>query len=258
MDLKLRDKLILVGGASSGLGKGVAEALLDEGARVIGVARTEEKLQELESQYGDAFRPYPADLTDPDAVKRLLRDLANVDLYGALVNAGGPPAMPALETSLDDWDAAYQQVMRWKIQLVQGLLPQLQSRGVGRFVFVESVSTKQPVDNLVLSTAFRLGITGYVKTLAGEVAHAGVTFYILAPGYHATPRVDQLVQKSSSRSGKDPAEVVREITKNIPLGTMGDPADFGRLAAWLFSPYSSYLTGQTISVDGGVIRGTFG
>lgn len=258
MDLQLTDKIILVGGASSGLGRGVAEALLAEGARVIGVARTAEDLTALAAQYGDAFRPYPADLTDPEAVTRLIKDLAEVELHGALINAGGPPAMPALDTRLSDWDAAYRQVMRWKIQLVQGLLPRMRERGIGRFVFVESVSTKQPVDNLVLSTAFRLGVTGYVKTLAGEVASSGVTFHMLAPGYHATPRVDQLVQKNSSSSGKSVEALVREITQNIPLGRMGDPAEFGKLAAWLFGPYSSYLTGQTISVDGGVIRGTFG
>jgi 3-oxoacyl-[acyl-carrier protein] reductase len=258
MDLHLQDKLILVGGATSGLGRGVAEALLAEGARVIGVARSSEPLAELADRYGPAFRPYAADLTDPGQLTALTEELAQEALYGVLVNAGGPPAMAATETTLDDWDAAYQQVLRWKIQLVQALLPAMQDRGEGRFVFVESVSTKQPVPNLVLSTAFRLSVTGYVKTLAQEVAASGVTFSILAPGYHATPRVDQLIRKASERTGKTPAQIEADITREVPIGGMGDPADFGTLAAWLFSPYSRYLTGQTISVDGGRNQGVFG
>jgi 3-oxoacyl-[acyl-carrier protein] reductase len=258
MDLQLKDKLFLVGGATSGLGRGVAEALLAEGARVIGVARRSEPLAALADRYGPAFRPYAADLTDPEQLASLVKELAEEVPYGVLVNAGGPPAMAATETQLADWDAAYRQVLRWKIQLVQGLLPAMQARGEGRFVFVESVSTKQPVANLVLSTAFRLSVTGYVKTLAQEVAASGVTFSILAPGYHATPRVDELIQKASERTGKTPAEIEKDITREVPIGGMGDPADFGRLAAWLFSPYSCYLTGQTISVDGGRNQGVFG
>lgn len=258
MDLHLRDKTILVGGASSGLGRGVAEALLAEGAHVIGVARRPEPLAELHEQYGAAFQPYSADLTDPQELEKLLAECAGVSLYGVLVNAGGPPSMPATEATLEDWDAAYRQVMRWKIQLVRGLLPGMQSRSTGRFVFVESTSTKQPVPNLVLSTAFRLSVTGYVKTLAQEVADSGVTLNILAPGYHATPRVDQLLAKQSERTGKSEAELRTQITDQVPVKEMGEPADFGSLAAWLFSPYSRYLTGQTISVDGGRVAGIFG
>lgn len=258
MNLHLQDKIILVGGASSGLGRGVAEALLAEGAQVIGVARGADKLAELQSQYGDAFRPYTADLTNPAELDQLVKDCAAIELYGVLVNAGGPPSMPATQATLDDWDAAYRQVMRWKIQLVQRLLPGMQSRGAGRFVFVESTSTKQPVDNLVLSTAFRLGVTGYVKTLSREVATSGVTFTIMAPGYHATPRVDQLLASQSERTGQSKAALTAQIASQVPVGEMGSPEDFGRLAAWLFSPHSRYLTGQTISVDGGRTTGIFG
>ena len=258
MNLHLHQKTFLVGGASSGLGRGVAEALLREGARVIAISRSRAPLEALAEQYGEHLEPYPADLTDEHAVQKLLDDYADTEISGVLVNAGGPPSMPVLDTRLSDWDAAYHSVLRWKVQLIQGLLPAMMERGFGRFVLIESMTVKQPSNNMVLSNALRLAVVGYVKTLSREIAGSGITLNILAPGYHATPRVDQLVQKNSERRGVPEEEIRAGYLREIPVGFMGDPADFGSLAAWLFSPYSRYLTGQTISVDGGVIGHSFG
>lgn len=258
MDLGIKDQLFLVGGATSGLGRGVADALLAEGARLLAVARTEEHLKELQAQAPDRIDILAGDLSEPAIVQQLTARLIAQPLAGILVNAGGPPAMPAMDTELADWDQAYRQVLRWKVQLLQGLLPGMRQRRYGRIVFVESISVKQPVANLVLSTSLRMAVVGWVKTLSQELGGSGVTLNILAPGYHDTARVQSLLRDTARRQGSTADEVRRQITQNIPEKTMGDPADFGSLAAWLFSRHSGYLNGQTISVDGGVVKGSFG
>lgn len=258
MDLQLNNKLYVVGGATSGLGRGVAEALLAEGARVLAIARSADQLAAMQAEWGSALTTRTADLTQESAIEALLDELQGQEVAGVLVNAGGPPAMPATETTLSDWDAAYRSVVRWKIQLMQGLLPAWRERGYGRFVLVESASVKQPVPNLVLSNAMRMAVVGFVKTLSQEVAADGITINILAPSFHDTPRVQSLVKNSSQRQGRSEDQVRQQMIEQVPVGFMGDQGDFGRLAAWLFSPYSRFLTGQTISVDGGAIRGVFG
>ncbi len=258
MDLQIADQHFLVGGATSGLGKSVAEALLAEGARVTGVARSEEELHKMADQHGAAFMPHAADLSEESAVAALIKQLAAQPLHGVLINAGGPPAMSALDTKLTDWDHAYQLVLRWKVQLVNGLLPQLLTQEYGRLVFVESRSVKQPLENLVLSNSLRLAVVGWVKTLANEIADRGVTLNIMAPGIHDTPRITSLAKANSAKSGQSVAEAKADFQASIPVGFMGHLADFGSLGSWLLSPHSRYLTGQTISVDGGVISHVFG
>ena len=258
MDLGIKDQLFMVGGATSGLGKGVAEALIAEGAQILAVARSEDKLAALAREHPGQVEPLALDLTQEGAVTQLVQSVGKRKLSGVVVNAGGPPAMPAKDTSLKDWDDAYAGVFRWKIDLVNQVLPAMIDRAYGRILFIESMSVKQPVENLVLSNSMRLAVVGYVKTLSNEIAKHGVTLNILAPGYHDTPRIDSLLKKNASLKGMSEAEVRRGFEAEINVGFMGDPADFGALGAWLLSPQARYLTGQTISVDGGVIKGTMG
>ncbi|HMO31515.1 MAG TPA: SDR family oxidoreductase [Lacibacter sp.] len=258
MDLQLNDQLFLVGGATSGFGKAVAEALLREGARIIAVARTAEKLQELQQTHPFQVEIVTGDLTRPGTVEAVLHCIGNRRIEGALINAGGPPAMKVLETTLADWDAAYHSVLRWKVELTQRLIPLLAAHRYGRLVFVESASVKQPMENLVLSNALRLAVVGFVKTLSQEVAQEGITLNILAPGYHATPAMDRLFRKKSEQTGLSMEEAMLQYVSQTPVGFLGAADDFAGLACWLLSPHSRYLTGQTISVDGGVVRGTMG
>jgi len=258
MDLGIKNQLFVVGGATSGLGRGVAEALLTEGAKVIAIARSADKLTALADAHSGQVETLPLDLTQAGAVSQLINAVGERELAGIVVNAGGPPAMPAKDTSLQDWDDAYAGVFRWKIDLVNQTLPQMISRSYGRILFIESMSVKQPVENLVLSNSMRLAVVGYVKTLSNEIAKHGVTLNILAPGYHDTPRITSLLKKNASLKGVSEEEVRSGFEAQINVGFMGDPADFGALGAWLLSPQARYLTGQTISVDGGVIKGTMG
>ncbi|OAV45725.1 SDR family oxidoreductase [Lewinella sp. 4G2] len=254
MDLQLKDRLFAVGGATSGLGKAIVEALLAEGAKVIGIARTKSKLEELGAAAGTGFEGYAADLTDATAVKNLAGYLNERELYGCVFNAGGPPTGRADELEMKDWDHAYQGTLRWKIQLTAALLPGMIQRGGGRLLYLESVSIKQPIDNLVLSNVMRAGVAGYVKTLSREVGEQGITCNILAPGYHATPRITTVLKKSAEIQKMKLEEVEEQFTAETAVKRLGDPKDFAAMALLLLSPSGNYLTGQTITVDGGLVR----
>lgn len=257
MELYLANKLFLVGGATSGFGKAITEQLLAEGAKVIAVARTESKLIALQ-QFHPHLEIIAADLSEASALKKIIAQIGNRILTGVVVNSGGPPAMPVLDTELSDWDEAYKTVVRWKIALTQAVIPKMMDNRYGRLLYIESVSTKQPVENLVLSNAMRLAVTGYVKTLSQEIGASGVTLNILGPGYHATQRMEDLFAKNSELKGIPESEVRSGFSEQTAVKQIGKPENFASLALWLLSPHSSYITGQTITVDGGLVKGTMG
>ncbi|MEX2601378.1 MAG: SDR family oxidoreductase [Balneolaceae bacterium] len=258
MDLQLTDQRFLVCGASSGFGKAVAESLLQEGARCILVARRIEMLRASFSDYEEQVEFVMGDLTSPKTVGRVVEKVRKGPFHGALINAGGPPVGTPTETSMEDWDEAYQLVMRWKIDLMLKLVPILKENRYGRLLCIESKSVKQPVPALVLSNAFRAGVVGFVKTLAGEVAGDGITVNVLAPGAHETPAIERLIKKKSEQNQITIAAARIATEKSIPVGRMGRAEEIASLAAWLLSTHSSYVTGQTISHDGGSISGLFG
>ncbi len=173
MDLQLKGKTFAVGGATSGLGGAIARALIEEGATVIGIARTKSTLDERASELGATFEPYAADLTNAADLPALCDHLVARKLDGCVFNSGGPPTGTIEELTMDDWDGAYASTLRWKVQLASALLPGMRERAGGRMLFVESVSIKQPIDNLVLSNAMRAGVAGFVKTLSREVGDFG-------------------------------------------------------------------------------------
>lgn len=255
MNLYLNDQLFIVGGATSGFGKAVAHALLNEGANVIAVARGEEKLHELYDMHTNA-EVVVGDIAESTTIEALKYLVADRELHGILVNAGGPPAKTVLETTLTDWDDAYQKLLRWKVELTQAFVPSMINAGYGRIVYVESSSVKQPIENLVLSTSLRLAVVGFVKTLSQEIAKSGVTLNILGPGSHNTPAIDRLYHKKSEQTGLDFDAVKQAAIQQIPVGRLGEADDFASLALWLLSKHSGFVTGQTMMVDGGAVRST--
>lgn len=258
MNLKISNQTFIVGGASGGLGLAIAKALLAEGANVITIARSEAKLAAIKDAHPSQVETLEGDLFQPETIERLLQKIGDRKIEGAVINAGGPPAKPVMETSLEDWDEAYRTVVRWKIELTQKLVKKMEAHGYGRLLFVESVSVKHPIENLVLSNSMRMAVVGFVKTLSQEIGHTGITLNLLGPGYHATQRMENLFVKNSEIKGL-PVEAVRSsFMKQTKVGALGQPEDFASLAVWLLSPFSKYITGQTISVDGGLIKGTFG
>lgn len=258
MDLQLNNKLFLVGGATAGFGNAIATALIREGANVIAVARNRENLSQFQAQFPDQIEVVIGDITRPETLTAIVDQIGDRPIDGLLINAGGPPAKKALETALPDWDEAWRTLVRWKIDLVLRLIPKLRRQQYGRIVFVESISVKQPVENLVLSNSLRMAMVGFAKSLSQETGKEGITVNIMAPGFHDTHAVKRVLQKKSEVAGVPYDAIRANLEKNIPVGRMGQPHEFASLAVWLLSPLSGYITGQTISVDGGVMAGSFG
>ena len=257
MNLELHNRSFIVTGASSGIGKSIAKALIDEGAKVIINARNEDKLLEFKSLFPDQIEILSGDITTDATISKLLRIINKRQIDGIVLNAGGPKAMPFKKTNISDWDDSYESVLRWKIKLTQEILPYFERNAYGRLLYIESSSVKQPIENLILSTSMRLAVVGFVKSLSMELADNGITMNILAPGYHATPRLEQLFENKALLLGISPEEAKSEFIKETLVGKLGNPDDLASLAVWLLSPKSKFITGQTISVDGGMIRSIF-
>ncbi len=257
MELKLAEKLFVVTGATSGFGRAIAESLIKENATVIINARGTEKLEAFQAQYPKNIEVVAGDITSDAVISQLIRTIDDRELSGMLINAGGPPAKSFINTEIQDWDNAYQSILRWKVKLTQEIIPLLKKNNYGRLVYIESASVKQPIENLVLSNSLRLAVVGFIKTLSQEVAADGITLNIIAPGYHATPAMDRLFQKRSDLQGISIAEARKAFEDEISVGQMGNPEDLASLVTWLLSPYSRYITGQTISVDGGLLKSVF-
>lgn len=258
MNLKLKNQRFLVCGAGSGFGKAIAETLCKEGAFVLGVSRSEEPLNTLQAAYPEQFSYLTGDLRETTVLDVVTAAVDGIPLHGAVINAGGPPAKGALETTMNDWDEAYQLVVRWKIDLVSRIAPKMTGQGYGRILFIESQSVKQPIPMLVLSNAMRMAVVGYAKTLSLEVAANGVTVNVLAPGSHNTPAIERIVKNRSETAGVSLAEARKQMEAGIPVGRMGEAEEIASLAVWILSDHAGFVTGQTVGHDGGNIAGVFG
>lgn len=255
MDLGIRDRVALVTGASSGLGKACALALAAEGVRVAVAARRRPELDAVAAKAREAGSPdaraFTVDLAEADSIERLLRDareaFGSIDIV--IANSGGPKPGTLLQTSRDDWDAAYRSLLRSMLQMIEGTVPQMRERGWGRVVALTSSSVKQPIATLALSNMFRTALVSALKTLSGEVAKDGVTVNAIATGRILTDRL---------RSLYGDAQSIERAGSEVPAGRVAQPDEFAPLVAFLCGQPARYITGQTISVDGGLISGLFG
>jgi 3-oxoacyl-[acyl-carrier protein] reductase len=245
MDLGLKDTRALVTAASKGLGRACAAALVAEGARVFIVSRDEERLARTEREIGAAGH-LAADLAQPRgperAVEAATAALGGLDIL--VCNAGGPPPGTFESTPIDQWEVGYNLTLMSTVRLIKAALPLLQDSGRGRVVNITSISVRQPIPNILLSNAFRSAVTAMAKTLSAEVARHGVTVNNLAPGTIMTDRVLQIYSGG-----------LEELGATIPAGRVGEPDEFGATCAFLCSRQAAYITGQTIGVDGGALRG---
>ncbi|MFW6203065.1 MAG: SDR family oxidoreductase [Marinilabilia sp.] len=251
MDLQLQKRKYLVTGASAGLGKAVAQTLLENGAQVQLVARNESNLRELADQWANQASIIPGDITNPDFLEELKQNIPK-DIYGAFFNTGGPPAATIEETTMKDWDEAYHLVLRWKIDLSKILLKQFKNNNTGRLLFSESASVNYPIPNLVLSNSFRMAVVGYMKTLTKEIHAQDITANVIAPGYHDTGALDRLINKTATTKGISNEEAREFLKSKVPVGHLGQPREFASLAAWLLSPLAGFASGQVFALDGGV------
>ncbi|HVA03397.1 MAG TPA: SDR family oxidoreductase [Acidimicrobiales bacterium] len=237
MDLGIRGKVALVTAGSRGLGRASAEALAEDGARIVVCARNAESLREAEQAIagrGTEVLAVVADMADPSAPDRLIE--AAMERFGRLdivvANAGGPPPASALELDDDAIRAAVEVTLLSAVRLVRGALPHMRAGGWGRLCCISSYSVVQPIPGLALSNTARSGLRAWAKTAAADLAgeSSGITLNLVCPGPHATERMRQLGGTSA---------------------TLGDPADFGRVVAFMCSAYAGFVNGATIVVDGG-------
>jgi len=261
MDLGLKGKSALVCGSSQGLGRAIAQALAAEGANVAVNARSAEKLARVQAEIHEAtgarVAAAPGDLTDPGAVEEVVASaqaaFGRIDIL--VTNTGGPPSGPFESHSAEVWRHAIAQNLESVINLVRAVLPGMKERRWGRIVNVTSISVKQPVAGLILSNALRAGVTGFAKTIANEAAPFGVTVNNVLPGYTRTERLVELAQAVSGRTGNTVEGVYAGWEREIPMGRLAEPAELAALAAFLCSEKASYITGQSVAVDGGWIKG---
>jgi 3-oxoacyl-[acyl-carrier protein] reductase len=259
MHLGIEGRVALVAAASKGLGRAIADELAAEGARLVICARGKEALDATRaelSRSGATVRAVIADLSTLEGIERVARDA--LDHFGQVDilvnNAGGPPSGPFERHDWDTWETAVNLTLRSAVELTRFVLPGMRERRWGRVLNVTSIAVKQPVDGLMLSNSVRAAVTGWARTLANEVARDGITVNNVLPGYHATERVTQLNQATAEREGIDLPEIERRIEAQIPMRRLGDPREFGAMVAFLASDRASYITGQSIAVDGGWIR----
>lgn len=258
MKLELKNKLFIVGGAGAGFGRAISEALAKEGAKVLAISRTEDKLISLKQAFPDNIQYLCADITLESTQNKVIKAIENKVLSGVVVNAGGPPAGGFFEIDMDQWEAAWKSVVKWKISFSKKLIPLFQNQHYGRLLYIESVSIKQPIENLILSNALRPAILGFMKTLSQEVANEGITANILAPGSHATAALHRLFVKKSELEGITIQQAKEKWERSIPVGKMAEAKEMAGIALYLLSPLSCYITGQTITHDGGTVKGIFG
>jgi 3-oxoacyl-[acyl-carrier protein] reductase len=260
MDLGLRDKVALVAAASRGLGRAVADELGAEGARLIVCARNEDSIRAtaaaISERYDAEVIPVVADLAQSGEAARVVQtSIAHFGRIDVLVtNAGGPPAGPFESHDDEAWRAAVRLNLESVIALVRGALPGMKERRWGRIINITSIAVKQPVDNLILSNSIRAAVTGFARTLANEVAPFGVTVNNVLPGYTRTERVEELAAYIAQQSGSTPQQAQAVWEQQIPMQRLGEPREFAALVTFLASQRASYITGTSITVDGGWVR----
>lgn len=213
--------------------------------------------EELHKKFGVEVFAQAADVRDADAVQRFVEATAgkfgNVDI--CIANAGGPPAKGFLATTAEDWQKAIEQNFLSAVYLARQVIPYMQRAQWGRFITLTSVSTKQPVVDLVLSNAVRTGVVGLIKSLANEFGKDGILVNNVAPGYTATDRLKELAKTKSAALKKNEAEIFASWAVDSTLQRVAEPREVADTIVWLASERASFITGQTILVDGGTYKG---
>lgn len=249
MELGLSGRTAAVAAASSGLGFASAHALAREGVRVAICGRDRARIEEAAMSIGEVAVPIVADVSTPEGAGAFVDDaiaaLGQVDIL--VPNAGGPPAGTFASTPLDEYLPALQLNLLSTVAMCQAAVPAMAERGWGRVVAITSATVRQPSPTLILSNTARAGATGFLKTLALEVAGQGVTVNSVQPGIHATERFRQLY-------GDDP-DAVDAVAEHIPAHTVGRAEDFGQVVAFLCSEGARFVTGAAVPIDGGSSRG---
>jgi 3-oxoacyl-[acyl-carrier protein] reductase len=260
MDLELKDKVAIVGGASKGLGRACAEVLAEEGARVAICSRTRADLdraaEEIRRRTGADVLAVPGDLDRAEAVRGLID--AAVERFGRLDilvnNSGGPPLARAATASEAEWATAVERSLLFFARMSREAVPHLKRRGGGRIINILASTVYQPIPNLALSGATRMGVVAFAKSLADEVGRDGILVNNVCPGSILTDRMLANVTARAKELGIPVEESLARRAAETAVGRVGEPREMAYLVAFLASGKSSYITGTTILVDGGLVR----
>ena len=263
MDLGLKDRVAIVAASSKGLGKAVAEGLAREGAKLALCARNEATLnaaaEEIRRKTGAEVLARALDVTQYGKVQALVKEtvgrFGRVDI--CVANAGGPPAKPFAETTVEDWQAGVALNLMSTVYFAREVLPVMQQQRWGRFIAITSVAVKQPIENLILSNAVRSGVSGLVKSLANEYGPHNVLVNNVCPGYTLTARLDELAGKLAAAEGVEPQKIHERWAAQVPMRRLGRPEEFADLVVFLASERASYINGVSIAVDGGLVKGIY-
>lgn len=261
MDLGLKDRVALVAASSQGIGRATAQAFAAEGCHVAMCARTGPALQaaaeEIRERHNVEVLAEPFDVTDAAAVTKFVAAVAEkfgrVDI--CVTNAAGPPAKGFLDASLDDWRRAIQANFLSTVYFAREVIPHMQRRRWGRIITLTSITTKQPVHDLILSNAVRAAVVGLVKSLANEFGKDGILVNNVGPGFTATDRLKELAKARAAATGDHEQKFFDAWAADAPLKRVGEPREVAETIVWLASERASFVTGQTVLVDGGMYKG---
>jgi 3-oxoacyl-[acyl-carrier protein] reductase len=253
----------MVAASSQGLGKAVALGLAREGAKLALCARHETTLtataEEIYRATGAEVLTRAIDVTKPEEVREFVAE--TVKEFGRLdicvANAGGPPSKSFAETTLEDWHRANELNFMSTLYFARETLPVMQQRRWGRFIAITSMTVKQPVEGLILSNAVRAGVSGLIKSLANEYGQYNILVNNVCPGYTATARLLELAERLAKSQEVTPEEIQQRWASQTPLARIGRPDEFADVVVWLASERSSYVTGVSIQVDGGIVKGLY-
>ena len=260
MDLELKGKVAIIGGASKGLGRACADVLAEEGARITICSRTREDLEQAAEEIRDAtgaeVLAFAGDLEKYDTIKELIH--ATVERFGRLDimvnNSGGPPLARSYNATEEQWETAVQRSLFFFARMSREAVPHLKRQGGGRIVNILASTVYQPIPNLALSGATRLGVVAFAKSLADEVGRDGILVNNVCPGSILTERMLSNVTSRAKELGISVDEGLAQRASETAVGRIGDPKELAYLVAFLASGKSSYITGATILVDGGLVR----
>jgi 3-oxoacyl-[acyl-carrier protein] reductase len=257
MDMGIRDRAAVVAASSKGLGYAIARGLAQEGCRVVVSARTERDVvaaaERIAGETGARVEPIPADVSTAAGCERLIAGAAErlgaVDIL--VTKTGGPPAGRFDALGEEQWASGFESTLLNVVRLIRAAVPHMRARGWGRIVNVTSLSARQPIEGLLLSNAFRAAVHGVAKTLSREFASDGILVNNVCPGMHATDRLRHLAEIRGREAGVSTEAALERLAANIPLGRLGRPEELAAAAVFLCSEQASFITGQSIVVDGG-------
>jgi 3-oxoacyl-[acyl-carrier protein] reductase len=261
LDLGLRNRSVIVAASSEGIAYAAAQKFAAEGARLAMCSRNSQKLNavadEIRTRYAVDVIAKPLDVTDATAVQNFVEDVSErfgtVDV--CVTNAGGPPPKMFLETTTEEWQRAIDLNFMSIVHFARAVMPYMQRNKWGRIITITSITVRQPVSDLIYSNAVRAGVLGLIKSLSNEFGRDGITVNNVAPGYTATARLNQLVQKRALELGVSEKDYFDRLGADAALKRVGEPDEVADAIVWLASDRASYITGQTLLVDGGLYKG---